>query len=133
MAHNHESHFIPSPFPAVTQYENAFIRAWNENTARAVAEVLKYIARATAFAIKDKDVPIDDGIQKAQVNVSFNDSIEISKQILVLEAQEKRIKDEMKESSNDEDTEFECSFLKRLENVRKRKQALVSELDNDKK
>ena len=29
MAHNHKSHFIPSPFPAVTQYENAFIKVWN--------------------------------------------------------------------------------------------------------
>lgn len=52
MAHHHESHFIPSPFKVVTQYENAFVRAGNENTAAAVAEVLKYIAKATADAIK---------------------------------------------------------------------------------
>ena len=132
MAHNHKSHFIPSPFPAVTQYENAFIKAWNENTARAVAEVLKYIAKATASAIKDKDVPLDDGIQKAQVNVTFDDLTELSKQISVLEAQEKKIEEEMRESSDDEETEFEHSFVKRLDNVRKRKRALVSKLDNNK-
>lgn len=47
-----ESHFIPSPFPAVTEYENTFVREWNNNTANAVAEVLKYMAQATASAIK---------------------------------------------------------------------------------
>jgi hypothetical protein len=50
--HKH-SHFIPSPFPTVTEYENAFIKFWNKNTAEAVAEVLKYMARATASAIKE--------------------------------------------------------------------------------
>ncbi len=48
-----ESHFIPSPFPAVTEYENTFVKEWNKNTANAVAEVLKYIAQATASAIKE--------------------------------------------------------------------------------
>lgn len=47
------SHFIPSPFPAVTEYENTFVKVWNENTANAVAEVLKYMAQATASAIKE--------------------------------------------------------------------------------
>jgi len=47
------SHFIPSPFPAVTEYENTFVKEWNENTAEAVAEVLKYMAQATASAIKE--------------------------------------------------------------------------------
>lgn len=47
------SHFIPSPFPAVTEYENTFIKEWNKNTANAVAEVLKYMAQATASAIKE--------------------------------------------------------------------------------
>lgn len=46
-------HFIPSPHPVVTEYENTFVRAWKENTAGAVAEVLKYIAKATASAIKE--------------------------------------------------------------------------------
>ena len=50
--HKH-SHFIPSPFPTVTEYENAFIKVWNKNTAEAVAEVLQYIAKATASAIKE--------------------------------------------------------------------------------
>ena len=62
-----DSHFIPSPFPAVTQYENAFIKAWNENTARAVAEMLKYIAAATASAIKSGDVSfVSEDIQKSE-------------------------------------------------------------------
>ena len=47
------SHFIPSPFPAVTEYENTFIKVWNKNTAEAVAEVLQYMAKATASAIKE--------------------------------------------------------------------------------
>lgn len=47
------SHFIPSPFPVVTEYENTFVKSWNENTANAVAEVLKYMAQATASAIKE--------------------------------------------------------------------------------
>jgi hypothetical protein len=53
--HKHKSHFIPSPFPAVTQYENAFIKEWRKNAASAVAEVLKYLAQATASAIKNKE------------------------------------------------------------------------------
>ena len=47
------SHFIPSPFPAVTEYENTFVKEWNKNTAEAVAEVLKYMAQTTASAIKE--------------------------------------------------------------------------------
>lgn len=50
--HKHR-HFIPSPFPAVTEYENTFVKEWNKNTANAVAEVLKYMAQATASAIKE--------------------------------------------------------------------------------
>ena len=50
--HKH-SHFIPSPFPTVTEYENAFVKEWNKNTAKAVAEVLQYMAKATAAAIKE--------------------------------------------------------------------------------
>lgn len=51
--HKH-SHFIPSPYPAVTEYENAFVTEWNNNTSEAVAEVLKYVAQATASAIKER-------------------------------------------------------------------------------
>lgn len=47
------SHFIPSPFPVVTEYENTFVKEWNKNTAEAVAEVLKYMAKSTASAIKE--------------------------------------------------------------------------------
>ena len=50
-----ESHFITSPFPTVTEYENKFIKEWNKQTAEAVAEVLRYAARATASAIKEAE------------------------------------------------------------------------------
>lgn len=50
----HDSHFIPSPFSVVTSYENAFIKKFNDNLAKSVAEVLKYIAHATASAIKEQ-------------------------------------------------------------------------------
>ena len=30
MAHKHDKHFIPSPFPTVTQYENTFINSWKK-------------------------------------------------------------------------------------------------------
>lgn len=50
---NKHSHFIPSPFQTVTEYENTFIKVWNKNTAEAVAEVLQYMAKATASAIKE--------------------------------------------------------------------------------
>jgi hypothetical protein len=53
--HQKDSHFIPSPLPAVTQYENDFVRRWNENMSKAMGEVLKYIANQTAQVIKDKE------------------------------------------------------------------------------
>lgn len=63
----HESHFIPSPFPVVTSYENAFIKKFNDNLAGAVAEVLKYIAHATALSVKEFETKkaFDDDIEKA--------------------------------------------------------------------
>lgn len=50
-----ENHFIPSPYKVVTEYENEFVRGWNENMAKAVGEILKYIANQTSQAIKNKD------------------------------------------------------------------------------
>lgn len=47
-----KSHFIPSDFKVVTQYEDIFVREWKVNNANAVAEVIKYIASVTADAIK---------------------------------------------------------------------------------
>lgn len=63
----HESHFIPSPFPVVTSYENAFIKKFNDNLAGAVAEVLKYIAHATALSVKEVETKkaFDNDIEKA--------------------------------------------------------------------
>lgn len=51
--HTKDSSFIPSEFPTVTQYEDEFVKIWNDNTAQAVGEVLKYLAAATASSIKD--------------------------------------------------------------------------------
>ncbi len=48
-----DSHFIKSPFKAVTEYENEFVKAFNENIAGAVTEVLKNIATVTASAVKN--------------------------------------------------------------------------------
>jgi len=48
---NH-NHFIPSPYKVVTEYENAFIKKWNETMAEAFVEVLKYMAEATKTAVK---------------------------------------------------------------------------------
>lgn len=48
------THFLPSPFPTVTQYEDRFIREWNANNAAALGDVLKYIADATATAVKER-------------------------------------------------------------------------------
>jgi len=61
-------HFIPSPYKVVTEYENEFIDDWNKNLSLAVNNVLKYIAKETANAIKkvnniDKSLDID--IEKA--------------------------------------------------------------------
>ena len=66
--HNHDkdSHFIPSPFRVVTSYENAFIKAWNDNLASAVADVLKYTAKATADAIKN-GVDLQKAVDDVQV------------------------------------------------------------------
>lgn len=50
-----ETHFIPSPYKVVTEYENELKKKWDENTANAVAEILKYIANQTGRAIKNKD------------------------------------------------------------------------------
>lgn len=50
-----KSHFIPSPFPLVTEYENKFVEEFNNNLAGAVSEVLKYMAKSTAFAVKNID------------------------------------------------------------------------------
>ena len=54
--HNKKSNFLPSPYPVVTSYENAFVKKFNENIAGAVADVLKYIAQATASSIKENKI-----------------------------------------------------------------------------
>ena len=52
MSKQHQHELIKSPFPVVNEYEGEFVKDWNRNTAEAVATLLKYIARATASAIK---------------------------------------------------------------------------------
>lgn len=58
------THFLPSSFPTVTQYEDRFIREWNANNAAALGDVLKYIADATAVAVKElkEDGPKEDNL-----------------------------------------------------------------------
>ena len=58
--HNHD-HFIPSPYPVVTAYENEFIKKYNNTMSAAVSEVLKYMAKVTAAEIK---VIKEDGFNK---------------------------------------------------------------------
>lgn len=52
--HNHD-HFIPSPYPVVTAYENEFIKKYNNTMSAAVSEVLKYMAKVTAAEIKGNE------------------------------------------------------------------------------
>lgn len=64
------THFIPSPFPTVTQYENQFVKEWRENNAAALGDVLKYIADVTAITVKElkngNGEVMNDGIEKAR-------------------------------------------------------------------
>lgn len=50
--HIHEHKRIPSPIPAVNQYEAAFLRAGNTFMAEAVADVVRYIKTATEDTIQ---------------------------------------------------------------------------------
>lgn len=43
----HESHFIPSPFQTVTQYEDEFANAFKINLKSSIEEVLKMLATIT--------------------------------------------------------------------------------------
>lgn len=58
MSHKHEHTRIPSPIPAVNQYEGVFLRAGNRFMAEAVADVIAYVKRATEDVI-NKDAKID--------------------------------------------------------------------------
>lgn len=64
MAKKKDSHFIPSPFPVVTEYENEFVKKYNKNLAGAVAEVLKYMAKVTASAVKETKEELEDDIHE---------------------------------------------------------------------
>jgi hypothetical protein len=68
MLTKHKHELIKSPFPVVNEYEGEFVRDWNRNTAEAVATLLKYIARATASAIKQysPEEVIEDSIEKGR-------------------------------------------------------------------
>lgn len=58
MSHRHEHTRIPSPIPAVNQYEGVFLREGNKFMAEAVADVIRYIKRATEDVIRE-DAKID--------------------------------------------------------------------------
>lgn len=53
--HTHEHKRIPSPLPAVNQYEGVFLREGNRYMSDAVAAVIKYIKRATEDEIKKRE------------------------------------------------------------------------------
>ena len=53
--HRHEHKRIPSPIPAVNQYEGVFLREGNRYMSDAVAAVIKYIKRATEDEIKKRE------------------------------------------------------------------------------
>lgn len=53
--HIHEHKRIPSPIPAVNQYEGVFLREGNRYMSDAVAAVIKYIKRATEDEIKKRE------------------------------------------------------------------------------
>lgn len=56
--HIHEHKRIPSPIPAVNQYEGVFLREGNRYMAEAVADVIKYVKRATEDVIRE-DAKLD--------------------------------------------------------------------------
>lgn len=58
MAHHHEHTRIPSPIPAVNQYEGVFLREGNKFMADAVAAVIAYVKRATEDVIRE-DAKLD--------------------------------------------------------------------------
>lgn len=43
----------PTPYSTVEEYEKEFTDFWKENTAKAMAELLRHIARETASTIKE--------------------------------------------------------------------------------
>lgn len=72
MANHKHDKLIPSPFPTVTQYEKEFIKEGNRMTAEAVAGVVKYIAQATAAAIKDKQgflTTLEEDVNRMEENI----------------------------------------------------------------
>lgn len=56
--HIHEHTRIPSPIPAVNQYEGVFLREGNKFMADAVAAVIAYVKRATEDVIRE-DAKLD--------------------------------------------------------------------------
>ena len=63
---------MPFPYPVVASYGNTFIKKFNDNLSSAVAEVLKYIARATAQTIKEEKQETPNTIPKIIWEVGFN-------------------------------------------------------------
>lgn len=53
--HIYEHTRIPSPIPAVNQYEGVFLREGNRFMAEAVADVIRYIKTATDDKIKEQE------------------------------------------------------------------------------
>lgn len=77
MIHKKDSHFIPSEYKAVTEYEDEFIALFNSNLAAAVTDVLKYIAKITAAAVKSNSIiekAVNTDLKTAEKSVELNPS-----------------------------------------------------------
>lgn len=55
--HKH-SHFIPSPFQAVTEYETEFAEDGKKYIANNMVELLQYVAKTTVTVIKQDSINI---------------------------------------------------------------------------
>ena len=70
-----KTNLISSPYSAVTEYEDEFVKSYNVNLSKAVAEVLKYMANATAFALKNGITftkAVEDDLSAAEAEVKLN-------------------------------------------------------------
>ena len=73
MSTKHKHGLVKSRYKVVNEYEGEFVADWNNNTAEAVATLLKYIASATASAIKQHspEEVVEDSIEKGRPKKTF--------------------------------------------------------------
>lgn len=69
------SHFIPSPYKVVTEYEDVFAKQGSDATKNALKDVLKYIAKITASTIKNNEFDVQDYLK------AFDNDIEKARMV----------------------------------------------------